>query len=170
MNNNELTAMRGYWSGWKRRSPVEKDDIFDTWSFHELTNKMRNRARYRFAKELCEGKNIDCDWRGTNMASNLASTAAPFWSDFQDIFPHHFMKYHYEKLPQEHHETAKRIVKGLNKIKGGAWAYALCLIEFPDYEKHAMREKILKALDMAPEVYDSTTNLMREILQQDKYR
>lgn len=169
MNKHELTSMRPYWSGWKRRTPSEKDDIFDTCSFHDLTSKMRERARYRHAKEIHDGKNIDCDWHGSDIASKLATTAAPFWSDFQDIFPHHFMKYHYQKLPQEHHETAKRIVQGLNKMKG-AWAYALCVVEFPDYEKHHMREKILKELDIAAEVYDATAKLMRDILQQDKFR
>ena len=55
-------------------------------------------------------------------------------------------------------------------MKGGAWAYALCLVGFPDYEKHPMREKILKALDMTAEIYDATADLMRKILQEDKYR
>ena len=170
MNKHEIMAMRPYWSGWRRRTLEEKDTIFDTWSFQDLTMKMRARARYQFAKEIYEGRNVDCDWRGSNMASNLASSAAPFWSDFQDNFQHNFMKYHYEKLPKEHHDTARRIVEGLNKMKGGAWAYALCLAGFPDYEKHHMREKILKHLDMTAEVYDPTANLMREILQEDRHR
>jgi hypothetical protein len=170
MNKQELMALRPYWSGWRLRTPSQKDDIFDTWSFYDLTHKMRARARYRFAKEIYEGRNVDCEWHGSDMASKLASTAAPFWSDFQDIFPHHFMKYHYEKLPKEHHDTAKNIVEVLNKMKGGAWVYALCLVNFPDYEKYHMREKIIKEMKMTAEVYDSTANLMREILQQDKYR
>lgn len=170
MISSDIKAMRSYWYGWKFRSLEQKDAIFDTWSFADLTYKMRDKARYINARSIYEGKRVDCDWHGSNMASNLMSTAAPYWSDFQDLWPHHFMKYHYTKLPEEHHEMGKKIVEALNTMKGGAWAYALCLVGFPDYEKHPLREKILKHLGCEAEAYDATANLMREIIQNDRHR
>ena len=166
MNTPEMTAMREWWYGWQKRTQIEKENLFDTVSFQDLTMKMRAKARYRYAREIMEGKNVDCDWHGSNMASNLCAYGSPYWSDFQELFPHHFMKCHYDKLPSEHHEMAAKIVVAVNKLKGGAWAYALCLRpDYPDYEKHPLRQKILTELGCQPADYDATANLMRTILQ-----
>ena len=167
MNTPDMKNLRNHWYGWRTCGQDNKKDILNTRSFSDLTYKMRDKARYLFAKDIYEGREVDCEYRGSMMASSLIGIASPFWSDFDECFPHRFMDFHYAKLPTEHHEMAKKIVEVLNKMKGGAWAYALCMLNFPDYEAHPLREKIINALECEAEIYDKTINLMRTIIQKN---
>lgn len=151
--------MKQYWYGYadmRAKAGMHADAMANSSSYHEFNMAMRH-----WAIGQCTSK-YDAYDMGDKVATGLYAHAIDYWSDFEDIFPHHFS---YSKIPEDKKTMAYAIVTALNKVKGGAWAYALCLKSMPDYEAHPLRQKILDAVDCSPEEYDETVGLMRTIVQ-----
>jgi len=157
--------MKQYWYRYaemRAKAGVHADAVANSSSYHELTMAMRKWARIQSPNE-----NEACN-NGNRVASSLYPHAGDYWSDFEDIFPHHFSQDNYAKIPEDKKMAAYAIVTALNKVKGGAWAYALCLKGMPEYEAHPLRQKILDAVDLSPAEYDETVGLMRTIIQSEQ--
>jgi hypothetical protein len=156
--------MKQYWYRYaemRAKSGVHADAVANSSSYHELSMAMR-----QWARAMSPTENDAC-YTGDKVASSLYTHAGDYWSDFEDIFPHHFSQDKYDKLPEDKKATAYAIVAALNKVKGGAWAYALCLKGMPEYEAHPLRQKILDAVTVSPQEYDETVGLMRTIIQSE---
>lgn len=146
--------MKQYWYRYaemRANVGVHADAVSNSSSYHELNMAMRRWAH----------ANGESSWQADTLTTSLYAHAIDYWGDFEDMFPHHFP---YAKVPEEKKMMAYAIVTALNKIKG-AWAYALCLKDMPDYEAHPLRQKILDAVACSPEKYDETVGLMREMIQ-----
>ena len=155
------STMKQYWYRYaemRANAGVHADAMANSSSYHELNMAMRH-----WAISQCTTKN-DAYTMGDKVATGLYAHAIDYWSDFEDIFPHHFS---YAKIPEDKKMAAYAIVTALNKVKGGAWAYALCLKGMPEYEAHPLRQKILDAAGLSPADYDETVGLMRTIIQSE---
>jgi hypothetical protein len=151
--------MKQYWYRYaemRAKTGVHADAVTSSTSYHQLSMAIRH-----WAMAQCTNENDAC-YMADKVASSLYPHAIDYWSDFEEIFPHHLS---YAKVPEEKKKIAYDIVTALNKVKGGAWAYALCLKGMPEYEAHPLRQKILDALDCSPEEYDETAGLLRTIVQ-----
>ena len=62
-------------------------------------------------------------------------------------------------------DNAKVIVDALNRLKGEAWAYALCITAYPDYDNHPLRASILAEVQISPKIYDDLIMAMRKVHQ-----
>ena len=146
--------MKQYWHRYaemRANAGVHADAVAKSSSYHELNMAMRRWAH----------AHGESSWQADTLTTSLYVHAIDYWGDFEDMFPHHFP---YAKLPEEKKKMAYAIVTGLNKVKG-AWAYALCLKDMPDYEAHPLRQKILATVALTPQEYDETVGLMRDIIQ-----
>ena len=148
--------MKQYWYRYaemRANAGVHADAVCNSSSYHQLNMAMRRWAHV----------NGQSEWQADMLTSSLYVHAIDYWGDFEDMFPHHF---HYANVPEEKKKMAYDIVTALNKVKG-AWAYALCLKDMPDYEAHPLRQKILDTVGLTPQEYDETVGLMREIVQSE---
>ena len=157
------TTMKQYWYGYaemRAKAGVHADAVANSSSYHEMQMAMRH-----WAIGQCTSK-YDAYDMGDKLATGLYVHAIDYWSDFEERYPHRFF---YDKLPEDKKMMAYTIVTALNKVRGGAWAYALCLKGMPEYEAHPLRQKILDAAGLSPEEYDETVGLMRAIIQSEDY-
>ena len=155
--------IKQYWHRYaemRAKTGIHADTVANSSCYHEMQMALRH-----WAIGQCTSK-YDAYDMGDKLATGLAAYAIDYWSDFEEIFPHRFFYY---KLPEDKKMMAYTIVTALNNVRGGAWAYALCLKGMPEYEAHPLRQKILDAVPCSPEEYDETVGLMRAIIQSEDY-
>jgi len=160
-----MDTLRKYWYGWKTSSPDEKKELLNTSSFSNLVHTMYNKARIIYAEQMHTRLGFDYQTKGFEMATKLCDKGSEFWADFDEGIPHRLMKFQYAKLPKEYHDIASKIVIALNKIKEGAWAYAFCITDMPEYEAHPLRGKIIQELSCEANTYDTAATMIRAIIQ-----
>ena len=168
-----MQSLKHYWYGWSKYGSSEQAAIMQCKQYSEFVELMRARCRADKSQDFYEPSTYygsykeahyhnDAEYAGLRLASTHSGLANNYFSDFGTNYDHYF---HYPNLPEDKRSTAKVIVDALNKLKGEAWAYALCLSNYPDYAAHPLRNTILAEVKLSPELYDDLIATMRQVYQ-----
>ena len=182
----DIKKLQNYFYAWTQGYVTQSDidDIRKCTRYYDLCMIMRARAKSMldssggtpfyesstyYGSYKAAHYHADYNLMGDRMASRLCSIGSEYWSAFDDqCYPHQYTPTHMDFLPEANRETASLIVRALNKLKNGAWAYALCVKNMPNYNDHPLRAVILAEMESVgcdAAKYDETAALMRDTIQ-----